>query len=119
MCRYKAKTDVPKFLWQAGSKWEVNNAFYASLVIFDIDDGFERVEQLVGGTWKALGNNGNLGQQWLLQIPSTDRFVPFTIRITSKGGKMSSWEVETPAQVCGGNCSGYTVTSGRPARAGA
>jgi hypothetical protein len=107
--------DGPKFLWQTGSKWLESNAFFASLVIFDIDDGFARVEQLVGGTWTALGNNGELGQQWLLTRPSTERNVPFTIRITSKGGGTSSWSVPTPAQVCNGVCSGYTAVSGTPA----
>jgi hypothetical protein len=120
-CRFKTRTDGPKFLWQTGSKWEADNAFYASLVIFDIDDGFARVEQLVGGTWTALENNGALGQQWLLERPKTERNMPFTIRIASKGGKMNAWDVQTPAQVCGsaGVCSGYTATFGTPVSAGA
>jgi hypothetical protein len=58
--------------------------YWVSMLIGHLPNGIHNVEQKVGGVWKTLKMNGDMGQAYLL----TDFTPPFTIRIYDADDKL-------------------------------
>jgi hypothetical protein len=101
-------------MFKDGSKWLPNGqGFFASLVVYDVDNGIGGVQQKVGGEWKALTNMNDLGQQFIMAQPTEYRGYSsrsFEVIVNDvNGDSYGTYTVQWP---CGDNvCGAYTDAS--------
>jgi hypothetical protein len=95
-------------MFKDGSKWMRNGGgFFASLVIYDIDNGIGGVQQKVGDVWKPLSTLNDLGQQYIMEQPAEYRGFStreFQVRVDDVSGTpYGTFSIQFPCgdQVCG------------------
>jgi hypothetical protein len=65
---------APKFAWKDGTKWlPGGGGFYATLVIYNVDNGISDVKQNMGGGWESCSTLNHLGNMWVLKQPPNYR----------------------------------------------
>jgi hypothetical protein len=99
----------PKFMWKDGSKWlPGGGGFWATLIVYNTDNGIGSVEQKVGNSWVRLGQLNHLGNMYVMKQPNDYRSLvgpkSFVVRVSDVGGQpYGEFDVEFSCgdSVCG------------------
>lgn len=82
----------PKFMWKDGSKWlPGGRGFWATLIVYNVDNGISSVEQKIGNQWVRLGQLNHLSNMWVMKEPddyrSPEGRKSFMVRVTDVDGQ--------------------------------